>query len=227
MAISTLDIRGTFGAPRVLPSPLPSRRPASLPTALRRPPVTVLVCGLVGILQGVALLAAALTGVDGVLTASARPSGLGVAAGLVLLAGWIVLCAGSGAALIDGAARRTVIGVALGELALVGALSVAAVVTPFLAAAPFGLPMPVVALLALAVPVAKLVLVSAPSAQQWVAQGPRVRESRPDPVRRHRALATLTLGVIAAGLVALTIAAPVEDGGARYGDTVSNVVYQP
>ena len=227
MAISTLDIRGTFGSPRVLPSPLPSRRPATQPAALRRPPATVLVCGLIGILQGVGLLAASLTGVDGVLSSPARPSGLVLAAGLVVMAGWIVLCAGSGAALIDGTARRTVVAVALAEVALVGILSVVAVVTPLLAVAPFGLPMPVVALLALAVPVGKLLLVSAPPAQQWVAQGPRVRETRPDPVRVHRALATLTLGVIGAGLVALTVVAPVEDGGARYGDTVSNVVYQP
>ena len=49
-----------------------------------------------------------------------------------MLAGWIVLCAGSGAALIDGAGRTLLVGVAYAEMALVAVLLVvAAAVTPF------------------------------------------------------------------------------------------------
>jgi hypothetical protein len=223
MAISVLDVRDTFVSPRVAVS---SPR-ADEAAALRRVPLPVLAAGLVAIAEAVGLLAAALTGLDGVLSSPLRPAGPVVAAGLIALAGWIVMCAGSGAALIDGSGRRTVVGVALAETALVGLLSVVAVATPIFADVPFGLPLPAVALLVLAVPVGKLLLVGAPSAQQWLAQGPRVRETRPDPVAAHRFLATLTLGVIGAGLVALTVLAPVEDGGATLEGTVSSVVYQP
>lgn len=224
MAISVLDVRDTFVSPRAA---APSSRTVAEPAALRRVPLTALAAGLVAIAEGVGLLAAALTGLDGVLSSPLRPTGVVVAAGLVVLAGWIVLCAGSGAALIDATGRRTYVGVALGETALVGLLSVVAVATPVFAATPFGLPLPAVVALALAVPVGKLLLVGAPTAQQWVAQGPRAREARPDPVAGHRLLATLTLGLIGAGLVALTVLAPVADGGADLEGTVSSVVYQP
>jgi hypothetical protein len=224
MAISVLDVRDTFVSPRAAAS---SSRTVAEPAALRRAPLTALVAGLLAIAEGVGLLAAALTGLDGVLSSPLRPAGVVVATGLVVLAGWIVLCAGSGAALIDATGRRTYVGVALGEIALVGLLSVVAVATPVIPATPFGLPLPAVVLLALAVPVTKLLLVGAPTAAQWVAQGPRTREARPDPVAAHRLLATLTLGVIGAGLVALTVLAPVAEGGADLEGTVSSVVYQP
>jgi hypothetical protein len=223
MAISVLDVRDTFVSPRVAASS-PRTDGAEV---LRRVPPTVLAAGLVAGAEAVGLLAAGLTGLDGVLSSPLRPAGPVVAAGLIVLAGWIVLCAGSGAALIDGSGRRTVVGVALAETVLVGLLSVVAVATPLFAGVSFGLPLPAIALLALAVPVGKLLLVGAPSAQRWAAQGPRVRENRPDPVTAHRLLATLTVGVIGAGLLALTVLAPVEDGGARHDDTVSSVVYQP
>ena len=221
MAISVLDVRDTFVSPRIAATPRTDG------AALRRVPVTVLAAGLLGIAEAVGLLAAALTGLDGVLSSPLRPAGPLVAGGLLVLAGWIVLCAGSGAALIDGTGRRTLIGVALAETVLIGLLAVAAVATPIFADVPFGLPLPAVVLLALAVPVGKLLLVGAPTAQQWVAQGPRVREIRPDPVAAHRLLATLTLGVIGAGLVALTVLAPVAEGGATLEGIVSNSVYQP
>ncbi len=216
MAISTLDVRDTFGSSRV-----------ASPAALRRVPVAALAAGLVGIVEGVGLLAAALVGLDGVLSSPLRPAGPLVAAGLIVLAGWIVLAAGSGAALIDGSGRRTVVGVALAETALVGVLSVVAVASPLLENLALPLPLPALVLLAVAVPVVKLLLVGAPSARQWVAQGPRVRESRPDAVAAHRVLATLTLGVIGAGLVALTVLTPVHDGGSSLEGTVSNSVYTP
>jgi hypothetical protein len=216
MAISALDIRDTFGSSRV-----------ASPAALRRVPLTALAAGLVAVVEGVGLLAAALTGLDGVLSSPLRSAGPVLAAGLIVLAGWIVLSAGSGAALIDGSGRRTFVGLALAEIALVGALSVVAVVTPLVDDLPVALPLPALVLLAVALPVGKLLLVGAPSARQWVAQGPRVRETRPDPVAGHRLLATLTLGVIGAGLVALTVLAPVADGGAELEGTVSSVVYTP
>jgi hypothetical protein len=218
MAISVLDVRDTFVS-RVAASRTDDG-------ALRRVPVTALAAGLVAVVEGVGLLAAALTGLDGVLSSPLRPAGPVVAAGLIVLAGWIVLAAGSGAALIDGTGRRTYLRLAYAEIALVSALAVAAVVTPLVDQVSLALPLPAVAVLALAVPVGKLLLVGAPTAQQWVAQGPRVRETRPDPVAAHRLLATLTLGVIGAGLVALTVLAPVADGGAELEGTVSSVVYE-
>jgi hypothetical protein len=216
MAISVLDVRDTFVSPRV-----------AAPTVLHRVPVSVLAAGLLAVVEAVGLLAAALTGLDSVLSSPLRPAGPVVAAGLIVLAGWIVLCAGSGAALIDGTGRRTVVGVALAEIGLVGLLSVVAVATPLVADLPVALPLPALVLLALALPVGKLLLVGATSARQWTAQGPRVRETRPDPVATHRLLATLTLGVIGAGLVGLTVLAPVQDGGADLEGAVSSVVYQP
>ena len=226
MAISTLDVRDTFVSRRGVVSSAVSS-PRTDATALRRVPLTALAAGLVAIVEGVGLLAAALTGLDGVLSSPLRPAGPVLAAGLIVLAGWIVLAAGSGAALLDGSARRTYVGLAMAEIALVGVLSVVAVATPLFADLPVALPLPALVLLAVALPVGKLVLVGAPSARQWVAQGPRVREARPDPVAAHRMLATLTLGVIGAGLVALTVLAPVADGGADLEGTVSSVVYQP
>jgi hypothetical protein len=222
MAISTLDLRDTFGSSRISVS-----SPRTESGVLRRVPVTALAAGLVAVVEGVGLLAAALTGLDGVLSSPLRPAGPLVAAGLMVLAGWIVLAAGSGAALVDGSGRRTFVGLATAEVALVGALSVVAVATPLFAEVRFGLPLPAVALLALALPVGKLLLVSAPGAQQWVAQGPRVREARRDPVAAHSLLATLTLGLICAGLVVLTLLAPVAEGGADLEGTVSSVVYTP
>jgi hypothetical protein len=224
MAISALDVRDTFVSRGTFVSRVAAAR--SDDGALRRVPVTALAAGLVAIVEGVGLLAAALTGLDGVLSSPLRPAGPVLAAGLIVLAGWIVLCAGSGAALIDGSTRRTFVRLAYAELALIAAASVAAVATPFLAGADIGLPLPAAVLLAVAVPVGKLLLVGAPTAQQWVAQGPRVRETRPDPVTAHRLLATLTLGVIGAGLVALTVLAPVAEGGADLEGTVSSVVYE-
>ena len=223
MAISTLDLRDPFGSSRVA---VPSYR-TDAPAALRRAPLTALAAGAVAIVEGVGLLAAALTGMDGVLSSPLRPAGPLLAVGLLVLAGWIVLAAGSGAALVDGSGRRTFVGLAMAEIALVGALSIVAVATPLFAEVPFGLPLPAVVLLALALPVGKLLLVGAPTAQQWVAQGPRVRETRPDPVAAHRVLATATLGLIGAGLVALTVLAPVGEAGADLEGTVSSVVYTP
>ena len=206
MATSVLDIRETRAAPRVL---APAR--AAVEAAPRRLPLTVAGAGLIGVLEAVGLLAMALTSLDGLLSSPTRPAGWIVAGGLLMLAGWIVLCAGSGAAVIDGAGRKLVPTVACAELVFVamglGVATAVPVVTPG------NIPLPVLGLMALAVPVGKLLLVGAPSARDWVAAGPRTRVRRADPVQTHRVLATLTLGLIGASLCALAILAPVPAGG--------------
>ena len=210
MAISVLDVRDTFAPQRVrVPAAATVVTPAG--TAPRRLPLTIVTAGLIGVLESVGLLAMALTGLDGVLTSPARPSGWLLVAGLGLLAAWIVLCAGSGAALVDGAGRRLLIGVSYAEIVLVAMLLVVALAFPF--PTPAGLPLPALALLALAVPVGKLLLAGAPSARRWIAAGPRTRVRRPDPAQTHRLLATLTLGVIGLALGALAVLSPVQDGG--------------
>jgi hypothetical protein len=215
MATSVLD---PFAAPQLRGA---ARAVAGTPDTSRRLPLTVLAAGVIGIVESVGLLAVALTGLDGVLS-SVRPGGALIASGLVLLAGWIVLCAGSGAALIDGAGRRLFAGLAYGEMVLVAGLLVAATVLPV--PNPTRLPLPTLGLVLLAVPVGKLLLACAPSAQRWIAQGPRLRVRRPDPVAGHRVLATLTLGLIGASLCAVAVLAPVPAGSVT--DPASTVFTQ-
>lgn len=210
MAISVLEVRDTLVPARVR---VPSLRLVEAPARTRRLPVTVLAAGLIGIVQSVGILAVVLTGLDGVLAAPVRPAGWIVAVGLLLLAGWIVLSAGGGAALIDGAGRTLVLGVAYGELALLGFVGVLATTTPLIAAAPAGLPLPLWLLMGAALPIGKLLLTGAPSAVRWIAEGPRVRERRVDPVAAHRVLATATLGLIGLALAAVAVVTPVQDGG--------------
>jgi hypothetical protein len=206
MATSVLDIRETLAAPRVL---APAR--AAVEAAPRRLPVTVAAAGLIGVLEAVGLLAMALTSLDGLLSSPTRPAGWIVAGGLLMLAGWIVLCAGSGAAVIDGAGRKLVQAVACAELMLVAMGLVVATALPV--ATPGNSPLPVLGLMALAVPVGKLLLVGAPSARGWVAAGPRTRVRGADPVRTHRLLATVTLGLIGLSLAAVAVLAPVPTDG--------------
>ena len=217
MAISVLDVRDTVGPAAVrVPSlrPVPSLRLVPTPaTTSRRLPLTVLAAGLIGIVEAVGLLTLALTGLDGVLAAPVRLPGWLFGIGLLVLAGWIVLCAGGGAALIDGAGRKLVLTVAYGELGLLGMLIVVATTSSVLAAAPAGVPLPLLLLMAVAVPVGKLLLVGAPSAVRWIAEGPRVRERRIDPVAAHRLLATLTLGLIGLSLAAVAVLVPAHGGG--------------
>jgi hypothetical protein len=206
MATSVLDIRETLAAPRVL---APAR--AAVEAAPRRLPLTVAAAGLIGVLEAVGLLAMALTSLDGLLSSPTRPAGWIVAGGLLMLAGWIVLCAGSGAAVIDGAGRKLVQAVACAELMLVAMGLVVATALPV--ATPGNSPLPVLGLMALAVPVGKLLLVGAPSARGWVAAGPRTRVRGADPVRTHRLLATVTLGLIGLSLAAVAVLAPVPTDG--------------
>lgn len=210
MAISVLDVRDTLAAPRI-PAPARATVVATTETTARRIPMTVATAGLIGVLESVGLLSMALTSMDGLLSSPTRPAGWIVAAGLLMLAAWIVVCAGSGAAVIDGAGRKLLIGVAYAELVLVATCLV--VVTALSVPLPVALPLPALGLLALAVPVAKLLLASAPSAQRWVAAGPRTRLRRADPVQVHRILATVTLGLIGLSLAAIAVLAPVPTSG--------------
>ena len=221
MAISVLDVRDTFAAPHV---PVRARATvATVETASRRLPLTVASAGLIGVLEAIGLLAVALTGLDGVLSSPSRPAGWIVGGGLLLLAAWIVLCAGSGAALIDGAGRKLLIGVAYAELVVVAMLLVVA--TSMSIPTPGDIPVPLLGLMAVAVPVGKLLLAGAPSAQRWVAAGPRTKVRRADPVQAHRLLATVTLGVIGLSLTAVAVLAPVQPGGPN--DPASTVFTQP
>src|SRR6476661_919435 len=210
MAISVLDVRDTFVPPRVS-APARALVAAPVETAPRRIPVTVASAGLIGVLEAVGLMALALTHLDGLFSAPTRAAGWIVAAGLIMLAAWIVLSAGSGAALIDAAGRKLFLGVAYAELVLVAMLLVVATALPV--PVPGSLPLPLLGLLALAVPVGKLLLANAPTAQRWVAAGPRTRVRRADPVTTHRALATVTLGVIGLSLTAIAVLAPVPSSG--------------
>jgi hypothetical protein len=207
VATNVLDVRDAF-APQHVSVPAA----ATTSTASRRVPVTVVGAALVSVAEALGLMAVALAGLDGVLATTGRPAGWLLAAGLVALAGWIVRCAGSGAALVDGAGSSLLRGVACAETALVAVLLVVATVTPV--PNPTSLSVPALGLLLLAVPVGKLLLAGAPSAQRWAAAGPRTRVRRPDPVQAHRVLATLTLGVIGAALCAVTVLAPVPAGDA-------------
>ncbi len=195
MASTVLDARAT---PRV---------PSS--TDRRRPPAAVLAAAAVGVVEAVALLAGGLTGLDGLLLSPLRPAGPVVAVVLLLLAGWVVLCAGSGVLLVDRSGRRLHTAVATAEIGLVGALMALALITPLFDALPVGLPLPALALLALGLPVGKLLLAGAPSAVAWVAEGPRVPARRPEPAAAGPRTRVATLAVIGLALLTVALTTPV------------------
>ncbi|MCF6746594.1 hypothetical protein E9529_20405 [Blastococcus sp. KM273128] len=217
MASTVLDVRGTVAAPAVQPG-----SPAT--HGLRRVPVTALAAGGISVLEAVGLLALGLTRADVVLTSPMRPAGWVVALALLTLAGWVVLTAGAGAAVVDGSTRTLLLATSLAELAAVSVLGGVALLLPLLAALTGGLPLPLLFAAAVALPVGKLLLVDAPSARAWVLQGPRVRERRPDPVAAHRPLCALTLGGIALLLAGFAVLHPAE--GEPVGP-VAGVVSQP
>ncbi len=184
-------------ATSVLDAPLPTPaagRPARWPAA-------VLLLAGVSLLESVALLAAGLTCLDGLLTATPRPPGLLVAGVLGGLAAWIVLCAAGGLAAVDGSGRRLPAGVACAEVALAGALPVVATALP--------LPMspPALALLVLAVPVGKLLLLSAPSAVAWAAARPP-RQRTAEAAVAHPRVRLATVALIAVALTTLAVGMP-------------------
>ncbi|MGY1693079.1 hypothetical protein [Geodermatophilus sp. SYSU D01105] len=174
----------------------------------RRPPLTVVVAAAVAGLEAVGLVAGALTGLDGLLLSPLRPAGLVVATVLLLLAVWVVLCAGGGVLLADGSGRRLYTGVAVTEVGLVAVLLGLSLGTPLLDGLPASLPGPALALLALGVPVGKLLLAGAPTAVAWAAAGPRARARQPEPAPGPPALRAATLGVIGLALVTIALATP-------------------
>ncbi|SFK84661.1 hypothetical protein [Geodermatophilus ruber] len=196
MASTVLDARETLAAP---------------PAVHRRPPAAVVAAAVVAGVEAVALVAGALTGLDGLLLSPLRPSGGVVAALLLLLAGWVVLCAGGGALLVDGSGRRLLTAVCYGELALIGLLLVLSQVTPVLDTLPATLPLPALALLTLAVPIGKLLLAGAPSALAWVAQGPRAPARRGTPAPVDRRLRAATVAVIGLALCTVALLTPVPE----------------
>ena len=197
-------------APRVVPaSRAPLARPGA-PAPLRRLPVPVGAVAVVAVLESLALLAIGLTSLDGVFGTGVRPDGLLVAVALLLLAGWVVLCAGGGASLVDGAGRTLVTAVAAGEIALLlvvtGAGLLGADGVWLVTFGPLGaLPVPALTMLALGVPVLKLLLAGTPSATAWVAAGGRPRAPRPAPVVAHAGLRVATLACIGLALTAVAL----------------------
>jgi len=228
VAISVLDVRSTFVPPRVVAGGwgVSSRTAAGAAATPRRLPLTVVLAATVGVTEALGLLAVGLTGLDSLLTSSTRPHGGVVAAVVLALATWVVVSAGSGATMVDGAGRRGFVAVAHAELFAVAAAGLTAVFVGLPASIPAPLPLPALVLIALAVPVAKLLLAGSPSAVAWVAAGPRPAERRPDPATTYRVLATATLGLIGLALGAVALLGPVDDT-VRTGETASTTVYQP
>jgi hypothetical protein len=172
----------------------------------RRLPATVGAAATVAGLESLGLLALGLTGLDGVFGTGARPDGLLVALCLLVLAGWVVLCAGGGAGLLDGAGRHLLVSVACGELALLLVLGIAGAFGAggVAVVALGGLPLPALALLGLGVPTAKLLLATSPSAVGWVAAGGRPRTARPARRVEHPGLRATT--VVCIGLALTSVA---------------------
>jgi hypothetical protein len=213
-------------APRVVPA-VPravgtGTRTAEPVERPRRLPAAVVAAATLAVLESLGLLALGLAGLDGLFGAGVRPDGSLVAVTLLLLAGWVVLCAGGGASLVDGAGRQLMVAVAIGEIVLLLVLTLAGVLgadgVGSIVAGPLGaLPVPALTLLSLGLPTAKLLLATSPSALSWVAAGGRPRTvRRPAPVVEHRRLRGLTLagiglaltGVALLGGTAATPAAP-------------------
>lgn len=183
-------------------------RPPSSPDR-RRPPAAVLAVAAVGLAEAVALLAGGLTRLDGLLLSPLRPAGPVVAVVLLVLAGWVVLCAGGGMLLLDRSGRRVHTAVATAEIALVGAFTALALTTPLFDTLPVALPLPALALLSLGLPVGKLLLAGAPSVVAWVAEGPRTPAARPAPPAAGPRTRVATLAVIGLALVAVALTTPV------------------
>src|SRR4051794_11723666 len=223
MAISVLDVRSTVVPPRVV---VPSRATVrtAAPAAPRRLPLTVVAAAALGVTEALVLLAVGLAGLDGLMASGTRPHGAVVAAVVLLLATWVVLSAGTGATIVDGSGRRGFVAVAYAELFAVAVAGVAAVALALPVPTPAHLPLAAVVLMALAVPVAKILLAGSTPVQAWIAAGPRLRERRPDPVARHRMVATVTMAVIGRGLGAVATGGPQQDGPGGAGVAATAVI---
>jgi hypothetical protein len=198
--------------------------PAEATAGPRRVLLPVLAAGLLAVTESLGLLAMGLAGLDRVVGTALRPSGGPVALTLLLLAGWVVLCAGGGASLVDGAGRTLVVSVACGELVLLVFLAGAGLLGADGArqlAVPLGAPLPACALLALAVPFGKLLLAGAPSSLAWVAAGPRPRVRRPAVAPGRPVLRRATVGLIGVGLTLVALlGSPADPAAAPAGAAV-------
>ncbi|WP_138758613.1 hypothetical protein [Modestobacter altitudinis] len=199
-----------------MPSALVDARTDPLVVVARSPrragrlPTTVAAAAALAVLQSLGLLALGLTSLDGVFGTGVRPDGLLVAVTLVLLAGWVVLCAGGGASLVDGAGRQLLVAVACGEIVLLLVLAVAGVLGGdgvwLVALGPLqALPVPALALLTLGVPTAKLLLATAPASVAWVAEGGRPRAVRPAGGGERRVLRGVTVSCIGLALTGVAL----------------------
>ena len=194
--------------------------PASRPARPRRVPLPVAAAGVLSVVESLALLAFGLTGLGSLFAGGSRLSGPVVAGALLLLAGWVVLSAGAGATLVDGAGRRLLVTVAVTEIGALLAVAVFGLFGPdgvrlVAVTGDVGLPVPALALLGLAVPTGKLLLAGAPTAQAWVAAGGRPRRARRAPAAtEHRGLLVVTLACIGLALAGVAVLGAPADGPA-------------
>jgi hypothetical protein len=204
----------------VLDAPRLPAAPALRPTRPQRVPLPVAAAGVLSVVESLGLLAFGLTGLGSLFAGGARLSGPAMAGTLLVLAGWVVLSAGAGAVLVDGAGRRLLVCVAVAEIGAFLALAVFGLLGPdgvrlVAVTADVGLPVPALALLALAVPTGKLLLAGAPSAQAWVAAGGRPRAARRAPAApQHRGLQVATLACIGLALAGVAVLGAPADGPA-------------
>jgi hypothetical protein len=187
--------------PVAVPVDVPVVPPAAPVARRSRTPLPVAAAGVLAVVEALALLAVGLTGLDGIFGTGLRPDGGLVALTLLVLAAWVVLCAGGGASLVDGAGRLLLVAVSCGEIALFLVLTGAGVLGVDggwrVVVGPLGaLPVPALTVLALAVPITKLLLAGSDAASGWLAAGPRPRARRPQLPRPHRVLRGVTLGAI-------------------------------
>jgi hypothetical protein len=193
------------------PRPTPAAPQPAAPARTRRLPLAVAAAGVLSVLESLGLLAVGLTSLGTLFAGGARLSGPAVAGVLLLLAGWVVLAAGAGAVLVDGAGARLLFAVAVAEIGLCLVVGVHGLLGPdgvrlVAVAGDVGLPVPALALLALAVPTGKLLLAGAPSAVAWVATGgrPRVARKAP-PAAEHRVLRGVTVACIGLALAGVAV----------------------
>jgi hypothetical protein len=202
---TVLDVAPAVAVPRAQPV-----------AGRRRTPSAVAAAGVLAVVESLALLAVGLTSLDGIFGTGLRPDGGLVALTLLLLAAWVVLCAGGGASLVDGAGRLLLVSVSCGEIALLLVLTLAGVLGAdgawVVVAGPLGgLPVPALTLLALAVPITKLLLAGSAATTDWLAAGPRPRVRPPAQPVQHRVLRGVTVGLIGLALTTFSLVSSPAD----------------